>query len=334
MGPSARHVAARTRSERPIHSPSLAASRSTDTDGRTGPGGGPQAPPRRRKHWGWGFEDEAPSAESLRAQAAAIVAHLGFGDPGVELPTALDDVVLAPPRCAIPAALAEVCTDSPHARARHALGSSYVDTVRGFRGDFAHPPDIVAYPRGERDLEEILGWCSASGAAAIPYGGGTSVVGGVEPRSLDRYAATVTVDMSNMAGLLELDHVSRAARLAAGTAGPAIEAALAPHGLTLRHYPQSFQLSTLGGWIATRAAGHYAMLWTHIEDVVESVRALTPVGPWESRRLPGSGAGVSPDRMLAGSEGTLGVITEAWVRVRPRPIHRAGASVHFESFLR
>ena len=107
----------------------------------------------------------------------------------------------------------------------------------------------------------------------------------------------------------------------------------AEHELTLRHFPQSFEYSTLGGWIATRAAGHFATVWTHIEDLVESVRAITPVGVWESRRLPGSGAGVSPDRMLAGSEGTLGVITQAWVRVQPRPAHRRSAGVRFASFL-
>jgi alkyldihydroxyacetonephosphate synthase len=102
--------------------------------------------------------------------------------------------------------------------------------------------------------------------------------------------------------------------------------------LTLRHFPQSFQFSTLGGWIATRAGGHFATLYTHIDDLVESVRALTPAGVWESRRLPGSGAGISPDRMLIGSEGTLGLITEAWVRVRPRPTRRASASVRFDRF--
>ena len=97
---------------------------------------------------------------------------------------------------------------------------------------------------------------------------------------------------------------------------------LAEHGLTLRHFPQSFEYSSLGGWIATRAGGHFATIWTHIDDLVESVRALTPSGPWESRRLPGSGAGPSPDRMLIGSEGILGVITEAWVRVHERPRHK------------
>src|SRR3954449_334770 len=132
--------------------------------------------------------------------------------------------------------------------------------------------------------------------------------------------------------VLEVDTVSRAARIQAGAKGPHIEEQLAPSGLSLRHFPQSFEHSTLGGWIATRAGGHFATLYTHIDDLVESIRALTPSGTWESRRLPGSGAGPSPDRMLIGSEGILGVITEAWVRVRPRPRFKASAIVHFDSF--
>ena len=126
--------------------------------------------------------------------------------------------------------------------------------------------------------------------------------------------------------VLEVDRLSLAARIQAGASGPVLERQLREHGLTLRHFPQSFEFSTLGGWIATRAGGHFATLYTHIDDLVESVRALTPSGVWESRRLPGSGAGMSPDRLLIGSEGTLGVITEAWVRVRERPRHRASAA--------
>src|SRR5438876_199758 len=113
--------------------------------------------------------------------------------------------------------------------------------------------------------------------------------------------------------------------------GP-LEAQLAEHGMTMRFFPQSFELSTLGGWIATRAGGHFATLWTHADDLVESIRAVTPSGVWQSRRLPGSGAGPSPDRMLIGSEGILGVITEAWMRVRPRPEHKVSATIHFDSF--
>ena len=170
------------------------------------------------------------------------------------------------------------------------------------------------------------------GAAVIPFGGGTSVVGGVEPRVDERFAGVVTIDLKALDRVLELDPVSQAARIQAGATGPGLERQLGEHGLTLRHFPQSFEFSTLGGWIATRAGGHFATLYTHIDDLVESVRALTPTGAWESRRLPGSGAGVSPDRLLIGSEGTLGVITEAWVRVRPRPDRRASAAVRFDSF--
>jgi alkyldihydroxyacetonephosphate synthase len=170
--------------------------------------------------------------------------------------------------------------------------------------------------------------------AAIPYGGGTSVVGGVSPRVDSSYNGAVSIDLRSLDRVLELDPVSRAARIQGGAAGPVLESQLAEHGLTLRHFPQSFEFSTLGGWIATRAAGHFATVRTHIDDFVESVRAITPSGVWASRRLPGSGAGVSPDRMLCGSEGILGVITEAWVRVQPRPAHRRSAGVRFASFAR
>jgi hypothetical protein len=111
-----------------------------------------------------------------------------------------------------------------------------------------------------------------------------------------------------------------------------LEAQLKPHGLTLRHFPQSFEWSTLGGWIATRSGGHFATLFTHIDEFVESVRVVTPRGVLETRRLPASGAGPSPERLFCGSEGTLGVITEAWMRVHKRPRFRAGASVYFADF--
>ncbi len=132
--------------------------------------------------------------------------------------------------------------------------------------------------------------------------------------------------------MLEVDAASRAARIQSGVRGPAIEAALKPHGLAIRHYPQSFEFSTLGGWIATRSGGHFATLFTHIDDFVESLRTITPAGAMESRRLPGSGAGPSPDRMMIGSEGALGVITEAWMRLQGRPRFRADAVFGFPDF--
>jgi alkyldihydroxyacetonephosphate synthase len=289
---------------------------------------------RRRKHWGWGFEDEQPAPEEVRAAAGGLATHLGFPPVEVEDPVSLDAVKLSAPRLTPPSALADICVADAYARASHALGKSYSDVVLGFRGRFDNPPDFVAHPRDEVDVERLLAWCSAERVAAIPYGGGTSVVGGVQPAVDPSYNGAISIDLGALRQVVEVDEVSRAARIQGGATGPGLEAQLAQHGLTLRHFPQSFELSTLGGWIATRAAGHFATVWTHIEDFVESVRALTPSGTWASRRLPGSGAGPSPDRLLVGSEGTLGVITEAWVRVQPRPTYRASAGVRFQTFAR
>jgi alkyldihydroxyacetonephosphate synthase len=285
---------------------------------------------RRLKHWGWGFEDEQPSPAEVRGAAQGIAVHLGFGSAEVEQPVPLEDVELPPARLSPPAALGDLCSTDTYERCLHAYGRSYSDIVRAFRGRFDHPPDVVARPREETELQAVLDWALDAGAVVIPFGGGTSVVGGVEPRVDDR--PVVTIDLKALDRVLEIDETSLAARIQAGATGPRLERALAERGLTLRHFPQSFQFSTLGGWLATRAGGHFATLYTHIDDLVESVRALTPAGWWESRRLPGSGAGVSPDRLLLGSEGILGLITEAWVRVRPRPQHRASAAVLFDEF--
>jgi alkyldihydroxyacetonephosphate synthase len=287
---------------------------------------------RRLKHWGWGYEDQALAPDALQAAAALVAEHLGLALGELEQPVALEDVVLASPRVQPPAALAEICASDDHARASHALGKSYTDVVNGFRGRFAHPPDFVASPREESEIERVLEWCEHEGVAAVPFGGGTSVVGGVTPDVPSSYNGAISIDLRALDRVLEVDDVSLAARIQAGASGPLLEAQLAERGLTLRHFPQSFEYATLGGWIATRAAGHFATGRTHIEDFVESTRAITPLGVWESRRLPGSGAGVSPDRMLAGSEGTLGVITEAWLRVQPRPQHRSSAGVLFSDW--
>ncbi len=272
------------------------------------------------------------SRRQVEAAAPGIRDRLGFGAEDVEDPVPLEAIELAPPGVDPPGSLAAKLSSDPHERVCHALGKAYRDVVRGFRGQVDCPPDLVAHPGDERDLEQILGWCSDEGVAAIPYGGGTSVVGGIEPRVGDGYRASVSIDLGRLEKVMEVDRVSGAARIQAGALGPRLEDQLAAQGLTLRHFPQSFELSTLGGWIATRAGGHFATACTHIDDLVESVRAITPAGAWESRRLPASGAGPSPDRMILGSEGTLGVITEAWVRVRERPRWKLSAGVAFDSF--
>ena len=286
---------------------------------------------RRRSWWGWGYEEDALAP----AEAARLGALLGpaFGlDLEPRRAPPLASLSLPAPRLAPPPSLSAICSSDTGERAAHAYGKAYRDVVRALAGRIDHPPDVVARPRDESEVTAVLDWCAEAGAAVIPYGGGSSVVGGVEPAVGDDYGGAVTLDVGAMGAVVEVDDRSGAARIQAGALGPSLEEQLRPHGLTLRHFPQSFECSTLGGWIATRAAGHFATGPTHIDDLVESVRMVTPAGVLATRRLPASGAGPSPDRLVLGSEGALGVITEAWVRVRPRPRWRAGGSARFPTW--
>ncbi|HUQ39674.1 MAG TPA: FAD-binding oxidoreductase, partial [Acidimicrobiales bacterium] len=288
---------------------------------------------RRRSWWGWGWEDEALTDAQLGRMAggprAAAARGDGADDDGIRTPPSLGDLDLRRPRVRPPAALEAICSSSIEERASHALGKSYRDVVRALDGRVDHPPDVVARPRDEADVAAVLDWCASARIAAVPYGGGSSVVGGVECDVGDDYAGAVSIDLTALDRVLEVDRASRAARIQGGALGPVLEEQLRPHGYTLRHFPQSFEFSTLGGWLATRSGGHFATLYTHIDDLVESMRVVSPAGVIESRRLPGSGAGPSPDRMFLGSEGSLGIITEAWMRVQDRPQWKASASVRF-----
>lgn len=302
----------------------------------------PAAPPqpspapgsRRIRAWqSWGYEDEATTDAQIGRLAVALGRRFGIDPPTPVTPVGLHDLHLPEPRITPPASLAAMCSTDTRTRAAHTYGRSYRDIVRLLSGDLPHPPDLVAHPTDEGDVTAVLDWCGAEGIAAIPFGGGSSVVGGVECDVTDRYPGVVSIDMTGMDRVLEIDHTSRAARIQAGALGPVLEGQLRPHDLTLRHYPQSFEFSTLGGWLATRAGGHFATVYTHIDDLCESMRVVTPLGTTESRRLPGSGAGPSPDRLFLGSEGTLGVITEAWMRLQDRPRFKASAGVEFPEFL-
>jgi alkyldihydroxyacetonephosphate synthase len=283
----------------------------------------------QRRFWGWGLEGAGPSPD----QIAGIARALGARFPGAELrsrpPPVLEEIVLPAPRVAPPPVLANLCSSAPYERAGHCYGKSFRDVVRAYDRRFEHPPDLVAFPRCEGDIAALLDWCAESRVAAIPYGGGSSVVGGVEAAVGDAFRGALSLDLRLLDRVVEIDRASRAARIEAGVLGPALEDQLRPHGLTLRHFPQSFEFSSLGGWIATRSGGHYATLWTHIDEFVEALRVVTPSGVIATRRLPGSGAGPSPERLFIGSEGTLGVITEAWMRLQDRPRLRASTSVRF-----
>jgi len=287
--------------------------------------------PRLRSYWGWGFEDKLPDDAARQRLAKRLGAVFGNA-PALRAYPSLESVRLPEPRYAPPLELRGFGTTDARERAVHTYGRGYRDLVRGFAGDFSAAPDWVFYPTDESQIVGLFRFCEREAIAIVPYGGGSSVVAGTELVPSGRFRGTACVDLTKMDAVLEVDVPTRAARIQGGATGPRIAEQLHAHGLTLRHYPQSFELSTLGGWIATRAGGHYATLYTHIDDFVESVRMVTPAGVLETRRLPASGAGPSPERFVLGSEGAFGIITEAWVRVQPRPRWRASASVHFARF--
>lgn len=286
---------------------------------------------RQRSWFGWGFVDEALSPDEVDGLRAFAAAHFGVTPTHTAEPR-LDEVHLPDPRVAAPSALGAIMSDAVPNRAAHTYGKSYRDVARAFERRWENPPDLVAFPTTEADVVDLLDWASHADVAVVPYGGGSSVVGGVEgdlSGSARPDRPVVSLDLTGLSGVVEVDEVSRAARIRAGTYGPDADAGLKPFGLSMRHYPQSYEHSTVGGWVATRSGGHFATGPTHVDDLVESVRAVTPTGVWESRRLPGSGAGPSPDRLLIGSEGAIGVVTETWLRVQERPRWRASTPVHF-----
>lgn len=283
---------------------------------------------RERSHWAWGYSDAFPNEASLaklRTRLSAVVA----GDLVVEAPVPVDKVELPKVRIAPPYELRAFGSDAPADRIAHSYGKGYRDLVRAFRGEFKSPPDWVFTPETEDQIASLFLYCEREDVAIVPYGGGTSVVGGVETLLEKGFRGVVTLSLAKLAKVLDVSKTDRTARIQAGARGPAIEAALATHGLTLRHYPQSFEFSTLGGWIATRAGGHFATLHTHIDDFVQSVRMLTPRGPFETHKGPASGAGPSPERFVLGSEGAFGVIVDAVLRLQEVPRWRASATVSF-----
>ncbi|MDP3246411.1 MAG: FAD-binding oxidoreductase [Polaromonas sp.] len=287
---------------------------------------------RRRKFYGWGYEDDAVTPAEIGEFETAWTRLLGVEKfEAVPFPT-LDKIAIREPRIKVPGALSSVCTTDKYDRLYHTYGAGTVDVAKAIRGEFRNPPDVVAYPQSEQDIVDLFDWCGTNSLAAVPYGGGTSVTGGVNPPDHDRYRGTVSIDMKHFDKVLEIDATSQSARIQAGVLGPHLEKQLKPSGLTMRFFLQAWEFSSLGGWIATRAAGHFATAYTQIDDHVQSLKVVTPSGNVESKRFPVSGSGPNPDRLFLGSEGALGIITEAWIRLHKRPTHRAMTAVKFTDY--
>jgi len=293
------------------------------------------APEPRMRWWGWGIDRDAtslpPAAEKLLRD------QLGWSPRSVPA-VALDDVVLPEAELKRPVhdklagvvGAANLRTDRL-ARVTHAVGKSTADLIRIRAGDGSSAPDAVVYPGSAEEVEAVLRTCAEANVAVTPFGGGTSVVGGVEPVRAG-FAGAISLDLARLDRLVALDRASLLATFSPGMTGPQVEAALAPHGLTLGHFPQSFEYATLGGFVATRSAGQNSTGYGRIDELVQGLRLTAPAGEVVVPSFPSTAAGPSVEQLLVGSEGTLGVITEATLRVRPAPEAHRFETWSFSSF--
>ena len=277
--------------------------------------------------WGWGTQDQDFSLAGRPAFWPTLEKWLDLPAEAIRRetrPISLDEISLRPPRLDDPVLFSlrnllgddAVYTDKL-SRVEHAYGKSYCDLVRIRAGHIPNPPDAVVYPADQGHIASLLVWAADRDIAIVPFGGGSSVLGGVEPAPGDRL--TITLDLARLDRVLALDPLSRTARIQAGATGPEIEAQLNAQGFTLGHFPQSFEFSTLGGWIVTRSAGQNSIGYGKIEQMTQAVRVVTPVGIVETKDAPATAAGPNLLQLLAGSEGTYGVITEATMRIHPLP---------------
>ena len=283
---------------------------------RSAAGGGP---PRRRLA-GWGFEGESdPPSESLLQW---LTERLGTTVPFPQFdPSSFQPIE---PR-AVPHLHCRISQD-PMERLAHARGQGLPDLLRLRAGAVSALPDVVAHPGSAREIEQVLNVCGRSEIRVIPWGGGTSVTGAVNV--LPSQDSIVSLDMQGLSTLEDVDVESGLATFGAGVRGPALESQLAPYGLTLGHFPQSWELSTLGGWIATRASGQESLAYGGIDRLLAGVEAIAPSGRLELAAMPSTAAGPDLRQLLLGSEGRFGVLTRATVRVRRRP-----ETLHVEALL-
>ncbi len=282
--------------------------------------------------WGWGDEAQVP----VLPEAARRLLNEGLGvrGPG-RRPDSIEALVPPPPRIGADE-LAEAIgpanvSAEAEVRIRHTRGKSTPDLLRLRTGELTGAPDLVVFPGSHEEVLAVLGSCSARGIAVVPFGGGSSVVGGLEPDA-DAFIGVVALDLRRMNALVELDEVSRLAVFEAGLRGPQAEALVASRGFTVGHFPQSFQYATVGGFAAARSSGQASAGYGRFDEMVATVRLATPVGTVALGRAPKSAAGPDLRQLVLGSEGTLGVITSVGVKVHPRPEDRAYEGWRLPSF--
>ncbi len=289
------------------------------------------SPRRDSKWWGWGDPSIAPELDG--PALSTLRERIGELQSAPTLPE-LGDFTLPPAQPLPPALIEAVGEESVFTgaedRLRHATGCGYVDLARLRSGKLDTAPDAVVLPANAAEVKRVLDLCATEGVAVVPFGGGTSVVGGVEPLrgSCDR---VISLDLARLRGV-EVDSQSLTARLGAGLRGPEAEAELGKHGLVLGHYPQSFEYATIGGFAATRSAGQASSGYGRFDSLVSSVRLIAPAGDLRTLETPHTAAGPALRELVIGSEGTFGVIPDVTVRVRPAPKQRRYEAWMAESF--
>ena len=290
-----------------------------------------EAPHRDLRWWGWG--DPGTSGELSEDALATLREEVGELSPSQRAQSI--EAVSLPQAQPLPVALLKAAGEDrvftgTEDRVRHATGRGYPDLVRLRSGSLEAAPDAVVLPSDADALQRILEVCAAERVAVVPFGGGTSVVGGIEPLR-GPHERLISLDLRRLRGA-DVDAKSLTATLGAGLRGPEAEAALASKGLTLGHFPQSFEYATIGGFAATRSAGQASSGYGRFDDLVTAVRLITPVGEMRTLQTPHSAAGPALRELIVGSEGVFGVVPDVTVRVRPQPAVRRYEGWMAESF--
>jgi alkyldihydroxyacetonephosphate synthase len=291
------------------------------------------------KWWGWGDPDITFPMVDKPKLWPWIVQKLGITSASpTAVPVDLASIEMPAPRASAElfAELRQILkpgqlTIDPLERLLHSYGKSFPDLFRVRNGVVGRAPDAILFPDSHEQVEALMKLAHARNFCLIPFGGGTNIVGGINP-TVEDGRSVMTLDLRNMNRLISVDRESRIATIQAGALGPKLEADLAGQGHSLGHYPDSFEYSTLGGWLATRSAGMQSDAYGRIEDMVVSIKMVTPAGTIVTKAVPASSVGPDLNRLMVGSEGILGVITEATMRVHKTPAIKDYRGYLFRNF--
>ncbi len=289
--------------------------------------------------WGWGDVRKSYDLTRRRDFWPHLRSCLSIPDQPILPPPSIEEIDVPASRLSqavlekLKSHLSSLKIDlSEETRLIHTYGKSYHDLIRIRRKIFPLVPDAVLFPENEKELEKIVLWAAENEIALVPWGGGTSVVGGVEATASGNQKGLVALDLKRMNRIVRIDRESMLADCEAGIRGPELEQELQKSGLTLSHYPESFEYSSLGGWVATRSAGQQSTKYGKIEEMVESIRLVTPTGLMETPHLPAASNGPDLDQLIMGSEGILGVISRVRIRLKQIPEQKYYTALLFRSF--